>query len=196
MEIALKCLFGWDPGRQRGKRGLFGIIEAFCCADEEQGRGSLHSHMLVFVKNFGHLRRLLFASDEKTRALARASYIKYVNSVMSAQLCEFEVQATHACRPTVEGKLNEIFENCDAEDFRDARHEVDCEEVRGCVMKCRNCGGVVSPNDVISDVLRNLQKDLPMTDLEYPLSKIDLTSLLIVPRMMCQIGTSQIKSLH
>ena len=131
----------------------------------------MHSHILIWVKNFGHLRRLLFASDEKTRALARASYIKYVNSVMSARLCEFEVQATHACRPAVEGKLNEIFDNRAAEIFRDARHEVDCEEVKGRVMKCRNCGGIVSPNDVISDVLRNLQKDLPMTDLDYPLSK-------------------------
>ena len=106
MEIAFKCLFGWDPGRQRGKRGLFGIMEAFCRAEEEQGRGSLHSHILIWVKNFGHLRRLLFARDEKTRALARASYIKYVNSVMSAQLCEFEVQATHACKDgeVVKGK--------------------------------------------------------------------------------------------
>ena len=171
MEIALKCLFGWDPGRQRGKRGLFGIMEAFCRADEEQGRGSLHSHMLVFVKNFGHLRRLMFASDDKTRALARASYIKYVNSVMSARQCEFEVRATHACDPGVEGKLNEIFDNRAAERFRDARHEVGCGKVKGHVMKCRNCGGTVSPQDVTTDVLRNLQKDLPMSSLQYPLSK-------------------------
>ena len=39
MQIALEILFGWHPGKQKGKRGLFGIMEAFCRADEEQGRG-------------------------------------------------------------------------------------------------------------------------------------------------------------
>lgn len=38
MQIALETLFGWNPGRRKGKRGLFGIVEAFCRADEEQGR--------------------------------------------------------------------------------------------------------------------------------------------------------------
>jgi hypothetical protein len=56
MQIALECLFGWDPVRQKGKRGIFGKMEAYCRADEEH----------VWIKNFGHLRRLMFAEDYQT----------------------------------------------------------------------------------------------------------------------------------
>ena len=37
MQITLECLFGWDPTNQMGKRGILGVLEAFCRASEEQG---------------------------------------------------------------------------------------------------------------------------------------------------------------
>eukprot|EP00986_Skeletonema_menzelii_P016993 scaffold16882_cov138-Skeletonema_menzelii.AAC.1 len=165
MQIALETLLGWNPGRQKGKRGLFGIVEAFCRADEEQGRGSLHAHWLVWIKNFGHLRRLLFASDKDTKERARASYIAYVNKVMCARQCAFEVEATSACHHCeTKGAIDEIFVNCSADIFREARHERGCGDIKGgpgSVMQCKGCGHVTSPKEITASVLKNLQQEAP-----------------------------------
>ena len=151
MQIALECLFGWDPVRQKGKRGIFGKMEAYCRADEEQGRLTLHAHWLVWIKNFGHLRRLMFAEDAQTRTLARASYIAYINKVMSAAQCDFEAKVTRECScGTGKEKINDVFENCPNEDFRKARHETGCKEIGGKVMQCRECGTKVTTNTLCS----------------------------------------------
>ena len=135
MQIALECLFRWDPGRQKGKRGIFGKMEAYCRADEEQGRSTLHAHWLVWIQNFGHLRRLMFAEDEKTQKIARASYIAYINKVMSAAQCDFEAEVTRNCPcGTWNEKVNEVYENCDLEDLMKARHDTICRDIGGRVM--------------------------------------------------------------
>lgn len=167
MQIALECLFGWDPSRQKGKRGLFGIMEAFCRGDEEQGRGSLHAHWLVWIKNFGHLRRLMFSEDDHTRELARANYIAYVNSVMCARQCAFEVEATIQCRckTNARGVTDDVFDNRSAVIFREARHEQGCrlkdedEGGPGRVIQCRGCGHITSPKEITASVLKNLQQE-------------------------------------
>ena len=160
MQIALECLFGWDPSRQKGKRGLFGIMEAFCRGDEEQGRGSLHAHWLVWIMNFGHLRRLMFSEDDHTRELARANYIAYVNSVMCARQCVFEVEAT--CQCNRKGATDDVFDNCSADKFREARHELGCKAIeggRGRVVQCRGCKHITTPKEITASVLRNLQQE-------------------------------------
>ena len=183
MQIALECLFGWEPKKQRGERMLFGVMEAYCRADEEQGRGSLHSHWLVWIKHFGQLRRLLFAKDEHTRELARASYIAYVNKIMCARQCDFEVEVTRTCcvcGTDKKGSMNEIFQNRCPNVLREARHEEGCKVVRGQVMSWKPCGcvtptasmdeEVVSTTDVTTEVLKNLQQESSTNSLNYPLS--------------------------
>lgn len=172
MQIALECLFGWEPQKQRGKRMLFGVMEAYCRADEEQGRGSLHSHWLVWIKHFGQLRRLLFAKDKNTRELARASYIAYVNKIMCARQCDFEVEVTHTCRGTDDkkGPVNEIFQNCCPSILREARHEEGCKNIKGRVMQCKSCGKCEATTDVTTEVLKNLQQGSSANSLNYPLS--------------------------
>ena len=66
MEIVMECLFGWDKKKQKGKPGVFGTVEAFCEAIEEQGRGTLHGHFLIWIKNFGLLRTLLHSKNKAT----------------------------------------------------------------------------------------------------------------------------------
>ena len=159
MQIALECLFGWDPGRQKGKRGIFGKMEAYCRADEEQGRSTLHAHWLVWIQNFGHLRRLMFAEDEKTQRIARASYIAYINKVMTAAQCDFEAEVTRNCAcGTGNEKINEVYENCDLEDLMKARHDTLCRDIGGRVMQCKDCKQKVSTSDITSAMLRTLHE--------------------------------------
>lgn len=179
MQIALECLFGWDPVRQKGKRGIFGKMEAYCRADEEQGRLTLHAHWLVWIKNFGHLRRLMFAEDAQTRTLARASYIAYINKVMSAAQCDFEAKVTRECScGTGKEKINDVFENCPNEDFRKARHETGCKEIGGKVMQCRECGTKVTTSDATTAILKTLQEEESVASfaLPIPLERLDIAA--------------------
>ena len=85
----MECLFGWDTKKQRGTVGILGIVEAFCQAIEEQGRGSLHGHFLVWIKGFALMRSMIYSKDEAVKNEAKKTYIKYVDQVMSATYGKF-----------------------------------------------------------------------------------------------------------
>ena len=159
MQIVLECLFGWDVNKQEGKEGILGILEAFCRGDEEQGRFTLHSHWLIWVKKFGVLRKLLHATNKATRESAREEYIAYINSVMSAKYGDFEVVSNHSCsnRHECTGNANDVFENCDAQILRDARHKSECITIAGKVMQCVQCEEKVAPTDVMNNVLQDIK---------------------------------------
>eukprot|EP00957_Ditylum_brightwellii_P205481 15344066-Ditylum_brightwellii.AAC.1 len=50
MQIAAESLIviGWDPKKQAGQPGLFGVPIAYSRTDEEQGRKTLHSHWQIW----------------------------------------------------------------------------------------------------------------------------------------------------
>ena len=105
----------------------------------------------------------MFSEDDHTRELARANYIAYVNSVMCARQCAFEVEAT--CRCKRKGATDDIFDNRSAVIFREARHEQGCrlkdddEGGPGRVMQCRGCTHVIATKEITASVLRNLQQN-------------------------------------
>ena len=80
----MECLFGWDAKKQQGTVGILGIVEAFCHAIEEQGRGTLHGHFLIWIKSFALIRSMLYSEDEAVQIDAKTKYIKYIDQVMSA----------------------------------------------------------------------------------------------------------------
>ncbi len=52
MEFMWKHIVGWDEKEMCGRQGIFGEAIAACESDEEQGRKTLHSHWLVWIKDF------------------------------------------------------------------------------------------------------------------------------------------------
>ena len=53
MDLVIKHLFGWDEANTKSEKiGLFGKVLAWCIATEEQGRKSLHGHILLFMKDW------------------------------------------------------------------------------------------------------------------------------------------------
>jgi hypothetical protein len=69
-------------GRKEKKPGLFGHCEAYYGTVETQGRGSLHCHMLVWLK--GHLPPEVLASKLKQSDLYRTSLSQWLDSVMAS----------------------------------------------------------------------------------------------------------------
>ena len=92
MDIVLRCLLGWDSKKQSGRCGIFGMVEAWIRADEEQGRLTLHGHWLIWIRGFNRLRSLMQDRDRETRKAATRKYIDYINSIMSTSLGDFVME--------------------------------------------------------------------------------------------------------
>ena len=60
VDLVVKHLFSWDEASQSSTgMGLFGNVEAWCLATEEQGRKSLHGHILLFMKDWNTVLDIL-----------------------------------------------------------------------------------------------------------------------------------------
>jgi hypothetical protein len=55
IEITICYLIGWNPNGKVTKIGLFGDVEAWAMACEEQSRLTLHAHFLLWIKNWSSL---------------------------------------------------------------------------------------------------------------------------------------------
>ena len=163
----MECLFGWDKKKQQGRPGILGTLEAFCEAIEEQGRGTLHGHFLIWVKNFALLRRMLHDKRKAARESAKKEYIKYIDQVVSVRHGDFCLDVEHECKS---GSPDSIYKNRESETndsqaakhqpLRDARHNVKCRDIDGMVMQCKTCGAKERPTDVITSALNKLKRDL------------------------------------
>ena len=204
MQIALDCLFGWDTKTQSGRRGVFGKMEAFSKADEEQGRATLHAHFLLWIENFAHLRRLLFAEDDSTRKIARASYVSYLSKVMSAKQCDFHVKVAPLCKckdDYGEVEVNQNYVNCKAQDFRQARHDRGWYEIDGRVMQCIKCKKYTTTTDINNGIVKLLQeRDESVYPFDHPISKerLDIAAFRTIYdhdiHDLCDVDNSEIPS--
>ena len=164
MQIVLECLVGWDLEKRRGKEGVLGVVEAFAKADEEQGRKTLHSHWLIWVRNLGKLQSLLYSSDEDIAKEAREEFIKYIDKVMSASYGDkFEVSPR--CCP------NESFVDRENQIFRDARHKEHFYDVNGEIIKCSGCGKAVTTAKLVNYSLQVRQDAMEDSNVDLPISE-------------------------
>ena len=77
-----------NSGKNIEGKGLFGDLDAWCYTTEEQGRGTLHSHCLVFVKNWDVVRDGL--GDPAKRDFYTKIMIDYTKKIMSNKLHELD----------------------------------------------------------------------------------------------------------
>jgi len=176
MQIILEVLIGWDPDKQKSSEdGIFGELDAWGMTVEEQARKTLHSHWLLWSKKLAKMRNELFDDIEEKRAKAREDFCARVDDVMSASYTATEWIVEHKCG--AKGKVSEVFKECGLQDLRDARHKVLCQDIKGKVMKCKECDEKVSTQDIINLALnewhQNALKDgkTSAKDLTFPLSK-------------------------
>ena len=61
LEILISKLICWNDKECVGKPGIFGETEAYGVAIEEQGRKTLHGHILVWIKKFQHSAKFIIS---------------------------------------------------------------------------------------------------------------------------------------
>ena len=150
--------------KKEGTEGIAGIVEAWGNTTEEQGRLTLHGHMLLWIKWFAPLRLKLFSDDinEKNKAICELK--EYISQVMSASYMGFEVDEHFEKDSTSDichGELKQVPDQT----LRDMRHNRKSIENKGIITKCEICCATFSTNDLLN---HSLKKWKSMTDGRIP----------------------------
>ena len=87
MQIVVEELFQWNMTNQVCKgRGVLGTIEAFGKPDEEQGRGTLHSHWKIWIKEMSRtLRDMMFSKDDKEKETSRRKFYTLIDNLLQTK---------------------------------------------------------------------------------------------------------------
>ena len=108
---------------------------AFVPGDEEQGRGTLHSHWQCWLTEISQgVRNFLFAKSKHEREKARADFLQHIDAVLNASYGS-DLIVTHnyvnedgaICQQT--DVVEEIFQERKIQVLRNARHKRLCHEV-------------------------------------------------------------------
>ena len=76
----------------RRRNGIFGALEAFGNGTEEQNRGTLHGHMILWIEGFNKVREMLFSDNEDIKKKSRIEMTNYVSNLMCSTYEELEVE--------------------------------------------------------------------------------------------------------
>jgi PIF1-like helicase/Helitron helicase-like domain at N-terminus len=85
IDIVLKNVIGWDKQKHemiKGFNGAFGQVEALSISTEEQGRRTLHAHILIWVLGLNLLREDLFSESRCTQRHAASLLIPKIDTVI------------------------------------------------------------------------------------------------------------------
>ena len=101
------------------KEGIFGKLDAYGLAVEEQGRKTLHAHILIYIRGWNDHLKALQSGIARVRKEAAEKLQAEVDAVMSTQLVPAEGAPINACPVCKEGSL----EFADAQRLRNLRHK-------------------------------------------------------------------------
>ena len=124
------------------KQGIFGKLDAYAMAVEEQNRKTLHAHIVVYVSGWNKTLRDLHSNSERTRKSAEKEVTSFVDSVMSTELCEDDHPLN--CENCEAGNLE--FQGHDG--MRVLRHKHGCVNEGGILAHCHSCGGKFTGDDL------------------------------------------------
>jgi len=190
MQIIMEALIGWDF--KEGKQGFFGIFgEVLGWSDttEEQGRKTLHSHILLFIALFDRLITMLWSTSEEVRRKAKDELTKYIAQTMSSSYEIVDEYYTHEKKGKEHEELNSLCRIIPKvvpdQTLRNMRHERICHMLKGVIAKCDGCNKSFTSKELIWNAVMNWVRKLnqrqvpifPNLKKGYQLSKYQMESL-------------------
>lgn len=121
-------------GDNNVKCGLFGKLAAYGLAVEEQGRKTLHAHILVYTTDWNKILHDLHSSCRETKRAAEKNVIAFMDKVLSTELTPG--QSTRQTCPTC--KISNL-EFANEQTMRNLRHRVGCRKEKGVFARCPLC---------------------------------------------------------
>jgi PIF1-like helicase/Ulp1 protease family, C-terminal catalytic domain/Helitron helicase-like domain at N-terminus len=146
LHVVLDKIVGDNPLRS----GLFGTLQAYAVAVEEQGRKTLHAHILVFILGWNELLQRLQSKVPYVQKQAEREIIQFVDSILSTELTPGTPNDL-LCSQCKNQKLTFASQ----QHLRNLRHKVGCKRNHGIIAQCSSCGTTFSGNSIA------LQKTFP-----------------------------------
>ena len=125
--------------------GLFGIPIAFTSSTEEQGRKTLHSHFLIWLKNFQERRARMYSQNVREQRSAEMDLSDFIDKISSCRLFDQSkfnqgqpsFAFPHECK--VEPHLRKLPVVVDDQELRYLRHESGEQACNGRFAYCPHC---------------------------------------------------------
>lgn len=167
MWIVRKYLIGWDEEKDEPVEGggAFGYVSAYTQAVEEQGRKTLHSHFLLWIKEIQDIvRKLQVTCDVNVHQQLVAKMTTKMNSIVSTRLHEGVDVSIVAC--TEENCCGTQEMLLDLQHYRNLRHRQGSRAGEGVVTTCTECGKgtnseMAATQQLVADFGRDLSCDGP-----------------------------------
>lgn len=164
LDIVIKDIIGWDVKLESSTEcpGLFGHPNAFSAAIEEQGRGTLHVHMLIWSIPFSILREQLHAAKRDVACHAKSNLISSIDNVVTSKLIGevFNIQQNmtpHTCTKQYK-RYTDLPQVCDEAKLRFMRHQKGYAEFITNFASCHACGNSWSDMDLLKAYMQNVKK--------------------------------------
>ena len=193
IELVIKHLFNWNAAKQESNGpGIFAEVLAWCLANEEQGRKSLHGHFLLFLKNWKEYCdkiQLGKANADCTTGFHKAknTIVQFHSSICSPRLfSDFEPYKPmeqvpvffheDCCGKRKQDKMQYTVQPVDSQHIRNMRNKKYCFELQGQIATCQRCDKIFSNDEVITNAL-NVHLGKGNSLFGYPESKTDVKRL-------------------
>ena len=141
LDIVIRDVIGWNIDEQRPTDvpGLFGIPEALAAAVEEQGRATLHGHILVWIPQFNIWRDDLYSPSDSDRRFAKRKLEETMEAVSSTMLFHGDYRSfPHRCTEEYESVRRKPVV-VDDQQLRNLRHRIGQNQNGKMFAYCPDC---------------------------------------------------------
>ena len=133
-ELLLDIILDKVIGNNDKKEGLFGTLEAFGLAVEEQSRKTLHTHIVVYIKGWNDILKSLQSEELRVRSKAEKTIAVEVDQILSTEMTP-EEEVEDVC--SVCNK--DFLKFADYDTLRALRHRHGCQDENLVFARCDTC---------------------------------------------------------
>ena len=171
LDIVIRDVIGWDDeeGRSTNLGGLFGAPLAYITAVEEQGRKTLHAHILVWVKGMSEVHENINSNERHESRAAKRKLVSIADKTISTELLakrfcynnKFCGRKGPFCHPCVRGKHTSCTPKVvDDQSIRNLRNKRGRRNCGGALAICNKplCTKIWTGEDLVEDYLTQALK--------------------------------------
>ena len=174
LSIVIKYVVGWDEEANgpMPEGGIFGTPIAYTAAVEEQGRRSLHAHILIWIANMSELQEGIYSDNIEVSTRSKRKLEQLADEVISTELmtadnCEINRNTKwygrwhgtfpHNCRMQHDQrrKRPKVVNDQSLRNLRNRRGPINCD---GPFAYCTQCTKIWSSTSLLSSYLRDNAK--------------------------------------
>ena len=134
--------------------GVFGMVDAFVAAIEEQGRKSLHAHYAIYLREWNDVLEELLNANDDVRESIEHEISAYFDTIGSTEMLGHRIR--HECKNSSLTDYKVVSES----QLRDLRHKEGCKYRKGIFVQCSTCDDKFNCEDLVSRVI-NQKTNLP-----------------------------------